>query len=245
MCDDLRLDQFLVKRGLVSTRSQSQDLIKRGQVTVNHVIIQRPSYLVKETDHIQLNQESQYVGRGALKLLGALKNFNVTIPIEGVAIDAGASTGGFTQVLLEKGVSKVYAIEGGHDQLHPELKNCSKVINLEKTNLRYPLDLPEKSQWLVVDLSFTSLWPIMPQLWPWLSTGAKSLILFKPQFELGPEGVTRRGIVKDLAAAQLRLKEFVNFCEGNGQKFLAQAPCTILGKEGNQEYFLYFEKESP
>lgn len=243
MNNDERLDQSLVKRGLVKTRSQAQDLIKRGQIIVNGSTIKKSSHLVNESDLIKVVQESLYVGRGALKLLGAFDDFKVTVPLTGIAIDAGASTGGFTQVLLEMGISKVYAIEGGHGQLHPELLANPNVINLENMNLRYPISLPEKCQWLVVDLSFTSLWTIMPQLWPWLAVGAKSIILFKPQFELGPEGVNKRGIVKNSVAAQVKLREFVSYCQQNGQKFLAQSPCSILGKEGNQEYFLYFQKE--
>lgn len=239
----MRLDKVLVERKLVPTRAKAADLIKQGQVKVNQQIITKTSYIVKETDTLEIIQAGPlYVGRGALKLESALRSFPLIL--EGLIVaDIGASTGGFTDYLLQKGIQKSYCIDVGTNQLDPKLKHDPRVIDMPGINIRNPLQLDEEVDLLVADLSFISLGLVIESMAQLVRKGGKLLLLFKPQFEVGKEYVGAKGVVKDESRALSQLNIFVSQCEALGLKDMGFAKCDIKGKEGNQEYFILLAKE--
>lgn len=232
-----RLDQVIVERGLARTRSQAKLLIDEGLVEVNGQITHKASYSTKPEDQINLLKTHQYVGRAAAKLQAALSEFSICLD-KLVIADIGASTGGFTQVAIEQGASRIYCIDVGHGQLAPELKKSSKVINLEGLNAKYPFELAEKMDLCVMDVSFISCRKILLNLRSLLKIKNLGVILlFKPQFEQERAGGTNKGIVPAGQLAEL-LDNFEIWCTEKEIKVSAKTQSPILGKEGNQE-FLY------
>ncbi len=232
-----RLDKKLVELALASTRSQAQQFISAGWVFEHGKAITKASYLT-DGNGLEVRGDTHYVGRGAQKLLGALKRFPLQIK-DKVAADIGASTGGFTQVLLEQQAKRVYAIDVGHDQLDARLVDDPRVINMQGTNIRHLESLPEPIEVMVSDLSFISLELALPPMQKLLAAHAEMLILVKPQFEVGRDGLDKHGIVKD---ARLRLQAVQKICQVCRQLslgILGVAPSTISGKTGNQEYLLW------
>ncbi|MBC98566.1 MAG: TlyA family rRNA (cytidine-2'-O)-methyltransferase [Halobacteriovoraceae bacterium] len=239
-----RLDQLLVKRGLVSTRSQAAALIKKGVVTINGEVVSKPSLKCLESVEISINQDHIFVGRGAQKMEGAYHDFSLSF--EGKIVgDMGASTGGFTEFALLKGASKVYAVDVGHDQLAEVLKNNPKVINLEGTNIREGFSeelFNPLCDILVVDLSFISLNYVLAPMSTALKEGGEFVILVKPQFEVGKNSLGKNGIVKDTKAIEEALERVKNECELNHLIVEKTSLCALKGKTGNQEYFFYGHK---
>ena len=239
----MRLDQALVQVGLVSTRSQALQHIRFGHVTYKGEKVTKPSLKVSSLDDLQLNSKV-YVGRGAQKLLKALESFSFAI--EGrIAADVGASTGGFTQVLLNYGVQKVYAIDVGHGQLAKDLESDERVINLEGHHINEfanaERELPEKVDLLVADLSFISLSHCLDGMKGLMKSGAEIITLVKPQFEVGKEFVGKGGIVKDPDKHFQCLRKLSEEFASRGFHLYSADVSPITGKAGNREYLFYLQ----
>lgn len=232
-----RLDKFMLDSKLVRTRSQARMLIKQGDVLCNGEVVTKAGRLVSERDKVVINTRALYVGRGAFKLLKAIEEFSVDFKDKVVA-DCGASTGGFTQVSLLSGARKVYAIDVGHDQLDELLKNDPRVVNMEGTNLKNPLELREKVDICVADLSFISLTKVYKTINSLLKSTGIAIVLVKPQFEAGRSRLGKGGIVKE-AFTQKILDEVLFWFKKNN--FTVEKICEspIQGKEGNREYLAY------
>lgn len=234
-----RLDQALVDRKLVETRSKAKVVIEKNIVKVNQKIQNKPSYLVSTEDLIEIIEET-YVGRGAYKLIHAIEQFQITFKDKVVA-DVGASTGGFTQIALKYGATKVYAIDVGHDQLAMDFRNDQRVINLEGTNIK-GLKLPELADIVVVDLSFISIKQIFNDLLNLLKGNGKLIILIKPQFEAGKERLGKKGIIRDDQTRQIILDEVIMTNNMKNYHMLGPIESPIKGKDGNSEYLVCLTK---
>ena len=239
----MRLDQALVERGLVDSRSKAQVLIRGGAVTVSGRVVTKSSQQVTDTDDVAVTVESVDVGRGAIKLRHALHHFAVDVSGKSI-VDAGASTGGFTQVCLDQGAAHVVAIDVGHGQLDARLVTDPRVTNLEGVNILEVTPhwwsgegLPADVGLVVADLSFISLQKIVPRLVE-LFPGADLVLLVKPQFEVG-RGKTRGGIVKYDTDRQEALTRVMDVCRAEGFTRVVSTPSPIEGKKGNVEYLVY------
>lgn len=236
-----RADKVLADRGLVSSRSQAKSLIEKGDVLVNGTTIRKAGELIDINSEIEINAPL-YVGRGAFKLEKALEEFKLN-PEKLVCVDIGASTGGFTEVLLLKGASKVFAIDVGHGQLAQKLKEDSRVINLEATNIRDLHELEEKADLAVMDLSFISITKVLENVFKILTPSGKLIALIKPQFEAGIERLPKDGVIKDVQVRQAILDEVISFAEKNGWVHHQTILSPIEGKSGNTEYLSLFFKD--
>jgi 23S rRNA (cytidine1920-2'-O)/16S rRNA (cytidine1409-2'-O)-methyltransferase len=236
-----RLDVRMVELGLAPTRARAQDLIRRGLVDIAGVVEQRPGAGVAACAAIRLSQAAgDHVSRGALKLIAALDHFHFPVA-DVVALDVGASTGGFTQTLLARGAARVYAVDVGHGQLHPRLANDPRVVSLEARDARH-LDaalVPEAVGAIVADVSFISLTKVLPVPFTFARAGAWLVALIKPQFEAGRAAVGKRGIVRD-PAARRRAVELVRawVAAQSGWRVLDVIPSPIAGGSGNHEFLL-------
>jgi 23S rRNA (cytidine1920-2'-O)/16S rRNA (cytidine1409-2'-O)-methyltransferase len=236
-----RLDVVLVTRGLVPTRARARDLILRGEVLVAGRPAARPARLIGPDEDVALvSGAADYVSRGVLKLRAALAHFSLDAKGR-AALDIGASTGGFTEVLLGAGASRVYAVENGSGQLHPKLADDPRVVSLERTDARR-LDralAPEPIGAIVADVSFISLTKVLPAPLALAAPGCWLVMLVKPQFEAEPGGVPRDGVVKD-EAARSRAVEKVEAWIGSvpGWRSLGAIPSPIHGGDGNLEFLL-------
>ena len=229
-----RADKVLADRKLVASRSQAKSLIEKGDVLINGKVLMKASELIDEDDLIEVKAHL-YVGRGAFKLEKALEEFKVLI--EGkILLDVGASTGGFTEVLLIKGAAKIYAIDVGHDQLAHKLREDSRVINLEGTNIRELKDLPELGDGAVMDLSFISISKVLDAVKNLLKPQAFLIALIKPQFEAGIERLPKDGVIKDEKMREQILKEVLDFASQSGWRVEKTIMSPIEGKSGNIEY---------
>ena len=241
----LRLDQLLVGRGLFPSRERARRAIIAGEISVATRVLDKPSELLDEQTAIAVKPTRKYVGRGALKLESALDYFH--IDIEGkTALDIGASTGGFTDCMLQRGVEKVYAVDVGYGQLDWKLRNDPRVIVLEKLNARFLTR--EKVQELVnicvIDVSFISLTRILPNAVTVLKPDGVILALIKPQFELQRSEVGKGGIVRDPRLHQKAQDKIVAFVNDLGHIVAGIAPAAIKGADGNQEFFACIRKRS-
>ena len=245
MSKKLRLDQLLVEKGLFSSREQARRAIMAGDVMVGTRIAAKPSELLVEQATITVKPTRKYVGRGALKLEAALDHFN--IDVEGkTALDIGASTGGFTDSVLQRGAKKVYAVDVGHGQLHWKLRNDPRVIVLEKVNARSLSHehIPELVDLCVIDVSFISLTLVLPNAFDLLTLTGVILALIKPQFELQRSDVGKGGIVRDPSLHEKAQDKIVGFVERLGHVVTGIAPSAVTGADGNQEFFACMRKRS-
>lgn len=240
-----RLDVLLVKRKLIPTRKQAKEFIEAGKVTVvGTKPVKKAGTMVEEDVEILLSEEPvSYVGRGALKLLEAMERFSIDVK-DKVCLDIGASTGGFTECMLSHGAKKVYAIDVGHDQLAVSLREDSRVVNMEGTNVRYlqPDDLEETAEFASIDVSFISLTKVLEPVSRLLTEDGTICCLIKPQFEAGKNRVGKGGIVKDLMTHKEVINGLLQYV-GTIELFpvgLIFSP--IKGQEGNVEYLLYLKK---
>jgi 23S rRNA (cytidine1920-2'-O)/16S rRNA (cytidine1409-2'-O)-methyltransferase len=233
----------LAEQGLAESREKAKRLIMAGQVWLvrgaDRSLVAKPGQQVPRTACLELKESERFVSRGGHKLLTALEHFGVNVTGM-VALDAGASTGGFTDCLLQFGAARVYAVDVGHGQLHWKLTQDPRVVNLERVNLRHagPDLLPEKVDLVVADCSFISLRLILPPCLQFLKDGGQVLALVKPQFELGPEHAVK-GVVRSeemQLAAVAQVQEFARV--GLGLTPLGFVPAGIKGPKGNQEYLL-------
>ena len=240
-----RLDQFLVENGHFESRTRSQAAIMAGQILVNEQKIDKAGTLVDIDSKIRiLGEKLKYVSRGGLKLEKALEEFNVD-PSGMVCLDIGASTGGFTDCLLQRGAEKVYAVDVGYGQLDLKIRNNPKVVVIEKTNARYlrPEDIPDKAALAVIDVSFISLAKILPAVFDLLSEGGQVAALVKPQFEAGREQVGKGGIVRDENTRNEVLSKVIKEAESIGFNFVASCDSPISGADGNREFLIHLRKK--
>jgi 23S rRNA (cytidine1920-2'-O)/16S rRNA (cytidine1409-2'-O)-methyltransferase len=234
----MRIDQFLVSKNFVESREKAKRLIKEGKIKINDKICLKPSYQVKPEDKIEIKENLKFVSRGGEKLLFALKEFNIS-PLNKICLDIGASTGGFVDCLIKNGAKKVYAIDIGTNQLHPCLRNNRRVVSLEKTDIR-KFEANKKFDLITVDLSFISLKLVLKKIKNLLSQKGDLILLFKPQFEVGKKYI-KKGRVKDKEIITKALKEFLEFSKNLGFQIIKVLPSPILGKKGNQEFFIYLK----
>ncbi|MCE1230021.1 MAG: TlyA family RNA methyltransferase [Firmicutes bacterium] len=236
----VRLDQLLVQRGFCESRAKAQARILAGEVLVEDRPITKAGTAVEEAATLRLRGEAlPFVSRGGLKLAGALDHFGLD-PTGWICFDAGASTGGFTDCLLQRGATKVYAVDVGTNQLHWKLRSDARVVSLEQVNLRTwePSRIPDRCRLLVADLSFISLRLAIPPLLPSLTADAEAILLVKPQFEAGREDVGQGGIVRDPAVHERVCREIWDFFESTELRPQAFMESPILGGEGNKEFLL-------
>ncbi len=241
-----RADRLLLEKGLCESRAQAQRLIMAGQVRVgaDHVV-RKTSETLPETVDLHVVQPYPWVSRGAEKLLAAVKAFNP--PLHGaVALDVGASTGGFTDLMLQHGASRVYAVDVGYGQLHQKLREDNRVICLERLNARYlnANHIPELVDILTADVSFISLRKILPSCDPLMTPHAWAFLLIKPQFEASREDVGKGGVVRD---AGVQRKCVTDICQFAQQQLhweaIGTVPSPITGPKGNQEFVAAFRKD--
>ncbi len=236
-----RIDKMMVDQKLVNTRSQARMLIKQGDVTCNGKLVTKPGQTVSDSDDIQIKQDMLYVSRGAFKLLKAIEEFELDFKGKIIA-DCGASTGGFTQVSLLNGASKVYAIDVGHDQLSPLLLSSEKVKNIEGVNLKNEYTLPELVDFCVTDISFISITKVFPTIFSLLKPSGKAVILIKPQFEAGADRIARGGLVPE-KYLNIILEEVTTWFSEHGFQIEKQCESPITGKTGNVEYLALISKK--
>lgn len=233
-----RLDSLLVDRGLFPSREQAQRAIMAGEVRVGDAVVDKASTQVQPDADLFVEAASRYVGRGGIKLEGALRELGIR-PAGLTALDIGASTGGFTDCLLQHGAAKVYAIDVGHGQLAWKIRNDPRVIVREKLNARFlsRADVPEPIDLCVIDVSFISLTLILPKAFELVSPNGMILALIKPQFELQASDVGRGGIVRDPALHEKAQNKIRDFVSAAGRELVGIVPSTITGTDGNQEFF--------
>ena len=231
-----RLDLILVGRGLVDSRQQAQRLIMAGQVMVDGRVVDKPGTRVSQEADITLKATLPYVSRGGLKLEAALDRF--AIEVTGViAADVGASTGGFTDCLLQRGASKVYAIDVGYGQLAWRLRNDPRVVVMERVNVRHLRSLPEEVDLATVDVSFIGLEKVLPAIARLLKPGGKIIALFKPQFQARRREVGKGGVIRDPLLQATLIGRFAAWAVEQRFRVLGPTPSPLLGPAGNQEFF--------
>lgn len=240
-----RLDHLLVERGFFPSREQAQRAIMAGEVKIGTRIAAKSSELLGADVELSIKEARRFVGRGGLKLEGALDHFHVDLA-EKVCLDIGASTGGFTDCLLQRGAKKVYAIDVGRDQLAWKIRKDPRVIVAEKVNARSlgREHVPEDVDLAVVDVSFISLELILPRAFEFLRPNALLLALIKPQFELQRDDVGRGGIVREAALHEKAQRKIAGAIASLGHEVVDLVPSTITGADGNQEFFICARKRS-
>ncbi|MFC1848060.1 TlyA family RNA methyltransferase [Chloroflexota bacterium] len=236
-----RIDSLLVARGLVDSRERARVMVMSGAVSADGRTVIKPSTLVKDDAQVCLSEGPKFVGRGGLKLEGALDEFQVDVTSL-VALDAGASTGGFTDCLLKRGAGKVYAVDVGYGQLDYGLRQDPRVVVMERVNARYPLDLPEVVDLATLDLSFISLEKVVPSAADAVKDGGQLIALVKPQFEAVRRQVSKGGLVKDPQVHAGVLGRFVCWAVDRSFRIEGIMPSPILGAEGNKEFFVLLRK---
>ena len=236
----MRLDQAVYARGLAKSRTRARELIEKGFAEVDGVIVLKPSHEVDENASVVIRGEYHpYVGRGGLKLEGALDRFGID-PAGWICADIGASTGGFTDCLLRRGAEKVYAVDAGHGQLDEKLRQDPRVVNLEGINARglSPELIPEPCALCVLDLSFISQTLVLPAVRTVLAPDACFIGLIKPQFECGREALSKNGVVKDPRQHRAAIRKVLSALDGAGMgaEGLMQSP--VKGGDGNTEFLV-------
>lgn len=245
MAEKKRLDTAVFELGFCDSRSKASALIMSGSVYVNGQKETKSGYAVKPTDKIELKgKQMPYVSRGGYKLEKAMKHFPITLK-DCVCMDIGASTGGFTDCMLQNGAKKVYSIDVGYGQLAWKLRTDERVVNLERTNFRYLTSetVIEKIDFASIDVSFISLKLILPVLFDFLKEDGQCVALIKPQFEAGRDKVGKKGVVRELSTHIQVNESIVNFAFETGFSVLGLTFSPIKGPEGNIEYLMYISKE--
>lgn len=236
-----RIDHLLIQRGLFGSRAKAKAAIEAGLVTADGVVVRKPSETVVNDADITAEPAFRFVGRGALKLDHALSLWPVLV--EGrTVLDVGASTGGFTEVCLERGAARVFAVDVGQGQLHPRIAGEPRVVDLEKTDARdlTPHLIPEAPDLIVCDASFISLSKVLPVALALAAAGADLVTLVKPQFEMESRSeVGRGGVVRDETARQAALARVVGWLEAEGWAVRETAESPVTGGDGNVEYLVW------
>ncbi len=237
-----RLDKLLVMRGLADTRAKAQSLILAGQVFSNQQRLDKAGHLVPIDIELTIKQPMPFVSRGGLKLAAAIDRFKIEVRGK-LCLDIGASTGGFTDCLLQRGAARVVAVDVGHGQLDWKLRQDARIESRENVNARYlsPDDFSDRFDIVVADVSFISLTKILPVVPPLVRKPAAVITLIKPQFEVGREEVGKGGIVRDKKLHARAAEEVVAFAAGLGMRPLGVVESPILGADGNREFLACFE----
>lgn len=237
----MRADMLLVEKHLAQSRQKAKELIETGAVTADGVIVKKASQTLKTSAQITIDSPLQnWVSRGALKLLGGLEAFPQISVQDKVCVDLGASTGGFTQVLLAKGAKHIFAVDVGHGQLSDKIAKSPRVTSLEKTNARSLSrnEVPEPFEVIVSDVSFISLTLALPPAMVLAQSGAGLIALIKPQFEVGRDGLDKGGIVKNAALRQQAVDDITAFLRDADWDVLGTTTSPITGPDGNVEYLI-------
>jgi 23S rRNA (cytidine1920-2'-O)/16S rRNA (cytidine1409-2'-O)-methyltransferase len=238
MARTVRLDQEIVERGIASTRSHAKALVMAGDVLINGVVASRPAANVQPTDEITLKHKPRFVSRGGEKLAHALETF--AIDVTGmVAADLGASTGGFTDCLLQAGAIRSYAIDVGYGVLDQRIRDDPRVVVMERVNARYIEQLPELIDIVVIDVSFISLDKILPAAKAILRPGGNCVPLIKPQFEAGKKDVGKGGVVRDPVVHRRVLNEAAGYAHDSGFSVLGMTASSLVGPAGNVEFLTH------
>jgi len=232
-----RIDSLLVDKGLVESRTKAQALIMAGEVSVEGKTIIKAGTMVAEEAAITVIEPPPFVSRGGVKLDYALEQFQLDVTSK-IAADIGASTGGFTDCLLQRGAGKVYAVDVGYGQLDYRLRRDERVVVLERVNARYPISLPEKVDLATLDLSFISVEKVIPSVAKLLKDGGYILVLLKPQFEANRSEVGKGGVVRQPVVHARVLGRFIAWMVSHGFRLGGLVASPILGAAGNMEFFL-------
>jgi 23S rRNA (cytidine1920-2'-O)/16S rRNA (cytidine1409-2'-O)-methyltransferase len=235
-----RLDVALVERRLAPSREKAQAMILAGEVRVDGGIERRASAAVSPDAAIEIAQPPKFVSRGGEKLDYALGRFGIDVTGL-VSLDVGASTGGFTDCLLQRGAESVYAVDVGYGQLDARLRDDPRVFSMERTHIRELVSLPQQPSFAVVDVSFISLTLVLPNTIALLAPGSRIVALVKPQFEAGKEEVPRDGVVRDLLLQASVIGRVAWWCVNNGLRVRDVCVSPLLGAAGNREFFLLLE----
>lgn len=238
-----RLDKLLVERGLVATRARAQAHVMAGDVRVNDQVMTKAGMKISAAAKITLANIMPYVGRGGYKLAGALDEFG--IDVEGrISADVGACTGGFSDVMLQRGAAKVFAIDVGYGQLAWKIRTDDRVVVMERTNARYVEALAEPVNFVSIDVSFISLRLILPAVKKWLVADDFDIVaLIKPQFEAGKKQVGSGGIVRDEAVREAVVADILAWCEAHGLHSWGVTTSSIQGADGNIEFLVWLRGE--
>lgn len=243
MAEKQRLDAFLFENGLSESREKAKAFIMAGMVYVNGQKALKAGMNVSATDQIEVRGGMEFVSRGGYKLKKAMQQFPIVLT-DKICMDIGASTGGFTDCMLQNGANKVYCVDVGYGQLAWKLRSDHRVVNLERTNVRYITEeqVPEQIDFFSVDVSFISLRLVLPAVLDLLSDEAQGVCLIKPQFEAGRERVGKKGVVRDINTHLDVVKEITDFANTNGFTVCGLDYSPIKGPEGNIEYLMYVKK---
>jgi 23S rRNA (cytidine1920-2'-O)/16S rRNA (cytidine1409-2'-O)-methyltransferase len=236
-----RLDALMLNRGMCDSREQAKRLVLAGEVKVNGRLVDKPAEKFGEEAVVEIKEKPKYVGRGGLKLEGALEAFGIQVS-GWVCMDVGASTGGFTDCLLQRGALRVHALDVGTNQLVWKLRNDPRVISKEKFNARHMEleDIGEKVRLAVMDLSFISLTKVLPAVFGVLQEGGELVCLIKPQFELDREDIGKGGIVREEELRERAVEKIRRFVtEEHGKDWKGVIPASIAGMDGNQEFLAW------
>lgn len=237
-----RLDVYLSDNNIVKSRSLAASLIKQGSVEVNGRICTKPSFAVNDDDTVKIIGElPKYVGRGGLKLEKALAHYRLHLD-GAVCVDIGASTGGFTDCMLQNGAEKVYSVDVGTDQLDEKLRNDSRVISMEKTDIRNCIGTLPQVDFISIDVSFISLKLVLPYAFALLKDGGECVALIKPQFEAGKAHLSKNGIVRDTKVHKKVCDEIAEFASAVGFERGETITSPITGGDGNTEYLIYLKR---
>ena len=238
----MRIDQYIMELGLVDSRNRAQELIKEGSVLLNEKICNKPAKEIKKGASVSIVKNRQWVSRGGKKLFHALKSFE--IKVEGkTALDVGSSTGGFTQVLLQEGATKIVAVDVGTNQLHASLRNVPRISILENTDIRdVSSKLIDLFDLVVVDVAFISIEKIIKDIEITTKKGGHIVLLYKPQFEAGKKNISKNGLVKKETDVQKMLVDFLNTLDQSSLYFVQSKNAYIRGKKGNQEIFVHLKR---
>lgn len=241
-----RLDELLVERGLVDTRSKARAVVMAGEVRLpgREGVRPTPGMRVSADEPVELVLKPQFVSRGGEKLAHALKTFQISTA-GGIALDIGASTGGFTDCLLQAGAMRVYAVDVGYGQLDASLRNDPRVIVMERVNAREPFELPARVGLIVADVSFISLRLVLPQALRHLKPGGRAVVLLKPQFEAERGEVGKGGVIRDPLLHAKVLGRFISWLAGQGIRLRGMTASPVLGDKGNREFLFYLEPGPP
>ncbi|OGP92395.1 MAG: hemolysin [Deltaproteobacteria bacterium RBG_16_47_11] len=240
-----RLDKLLVEKGVVQSRERARALILAGRVAVEGQRVDKPGTQIAMEAQLQLRGEDQpYVSRGGIKLEGALDAFGID-PKGMVVMDVGASTGGFTDCVLQRGAMKVYAVDVGYGQLAWKLQKDFRVVNLERRNIRYLKreEMEEEMDLILIDTSFISIEKFLSQLLHFLKKSGMIIGLIKPQFEVGKGEVGKGGVVRNATQHQKVIEGISEFGQKLGLNVLGVAESSILGPKGNKEFFIYLRRK--
>ena len=238
----MRLDIFLFKKSLAISRTDAKRLISEGRVSVNGAVAMKPALDVSESDKVSVSAgENNFVSRGGFKLKGALERFNITVDGK-LALDVGASSGGFTDCLLQNGAMHVIAVDSGSNQMAGVLRDDPRVTVIENFNARYmsAKDFDYAPSIVVMDVSFISATCIIPAIYEVAADGADFICLVKPQFEVGRAGVGKGGIVKDDKLRRAALQKVIDFAVDNKFDYVDSCVSSIKGGDGNVEFLVYF-----